>query len=70
MIFNMRKERCGLCGGKIKENSGVMQYRAENADGQYEMFSMAICKDCCDDLDKEHQDLDTKEVREFMMRKL
>lgn len=47
-----------------------MQYRATNDDGIQEMFSMAICKECADDIDGKHQtELDTQEVRDWLMRK-
>lgn len=69
-MFKMKRSACGLCGGKLKEGSGVMQYRATNDDGIQEMFSMAICKECADDIDGKHQtELDTQEVRDWLMRK-
>jgi hypothetical protein len=46
-----------------------MQYRATNPDGIHEMFSMAICKECADDIDSKQELLDTQEVRDWMMRK-
>lgn len=68
-MFKMKREKCGLCGGKLVEGSGVMQYRATNEDGVHEMFSMAICKCCADDMDNQQQKLDTQEVRDWMLRK-
>lgn len=66
----MKKEKCGLCGGVLKAGSGIMQYMATNPDGIQEMFSMAICKECADDIDSKHQtELDVDEVREVLMRK-
>jgi hypothetical protein len=69
-MFKMKRESCGLCGGKLKAGSGVMQYRATNPDGIQEMFSMAICKGCADDIDgKTTTELDTQEVREWLTQK-
>lgn len=65
----MKKEKCGLCGGKLREGSGIMQYRATDPDGIHEMFSMPICKECADDIDSTQQQMDTKEVRDWIMRK-
>ena len=68
-MFSMKRERCGLCGGKLKDKSGVLQYVAQNPEGIDEMFSMAICSGCADDLDKEHAEGDAKELRSWLMRK-
>lgn len=68
-MFKMKREKCGLCGGKLDAGSGIMQYRATNPDGIHEMFSMTICKGCADDMDSQQQKLDTKEVRDWILRK-
>ncbi len=68
-MFKMRRERCGLCGGKLRKGSGIMQYRATDGDGIHHMFSMAICKECADDIDNAQVKLDTKEVRDLLLRK-
>jgi hypothetical protein len=68
-MFKMKREKCGLCGGKLREGSGIMQYLASNPDGIQEMFSMSICKGCADDLDNKHENMETDEVRNWLMRK-
>jgi hypothetical protein len=68
-MFKMNRKRCGLCGGKLVEGSGIMQYRATNPEGIHEMFSMSICKGCADDIDSKQQNMDTQEVRDWLLRR-
>lgn len=63
------KEKCGLCDGKLREGAGIMQYRATDGDGIHHMFSMPICKECADDMDRNQIKHDAKEVREWLLRK-
>lgn len=68
-MFKMNRERCGLCGKKLTEKIGIMQYRATNPDGTPELFSMSICESCADDIDAKHEDMPTQEVRDWMLYK-
>lgn len=69
-MFKMKtKPRCGLCGGKLRDGSGIMQYRATDDTGLQHMFNMDICKECCDDMDEQHEKADHKEVRDWLLRK-
>ena len=69
-MFKMRREKCGLCGSKLNNTTNIMQYLATNEAEQPEMFSMAICDPCADQLDKEtDQNLSPQEVRDWLLRK-
>jgi len=70
MMFGMKKQMCGLCGGKVHDGSGIMQYKATDESGERQLFSMSICKDCCDDMDKDRQDAGIDDVRDSLLRKL
>lgn len=68
-MFGMKREKCGLCGGKLRDGSGIMQYLAENDLGEQELFSMSICKGCADDMDKKHEtSLTREEIRDWILK--
>jgi hypothetical protein len=68
-IFKMKKERCGLCGSKLGTVQGVLQYKAVDDNGDMALFSMAICKECADDMDGSISQETPDEVREMALRR-